>query len=70
MQLISYLDSNQDEVVDSLEWTIRLNEALSFEFEMDEIQDVVRKTNGRLSSINSFSLSNSKGRLMKNVDAK
>ncbi|XP_033628075.1 uncharacterized protein LOC117290662 [Asterias rubens] len=40
MQLISYLDSNQDEVVDSLEWTIRLNEALSFEFEMDEIQDV------------------------------
>ncbi|XP_038075187.1 uncharacterized protein LOC119742954 isoform X2 [Patiria miniata] len=39
MQLISYLDSNQDEVVDSLEWTIRLNEALSFEFEMDEMQD-------------------------------
>ncbi|XP_022097939.1 uncharacterized protein LOC110983191 isoform X3 [Acanthaster planci] len=40
MQLISYLDSNQDEVVDSLEWTIRLNEALCFEFEMDEIQDM------------------------------
>ena len=42
MQLISYLDSNQDEVVDSLEWTIRLNEALCFEFEMDEMQDMVR----------------------------
>lgn len=38
MQLISYLDSNNDGEIDSLEWTIRLNETLSFEFEMEDFR--------------------------------
>ncbi|XP_072031587.1 uncharacterized protein [Amphiura filiformis] len=36
MQLIQYLDDNGDGHVDSLEWTIRLNDALGFEFEMED----------------------------------
>ncbi|XP_071481798.1 uncharacterized protein [Diadema antillarum] len=39
-QLIDYLDDNNDGQVDSLEWTIRLNEALSFEFEEDKFYDI------------------------------
>ena len=35
-QLIQYLDDNGDGHVDSLEWTIRLNDALGFEFEVEE----------------------------------
>ena len=37
MQLIQYLDGNEDGQVDSLEWTIRLNDTLGFEFEQEDI---------------------------------
>ncbi|XP_070578004.1 uncharacterized protein [Ptychodera flava] len=35
-QLIDYLDGNDDGHIDSFEWTTRLNETLSFEFEEDD----------------------------------
>ncbi|XP_071834733.1 uncharacterized protein [Apostichopus japonicus] len=38
MQLINYLDSNNNGQIDSLEWTIRLNETLSFEFEVEDFR--------------------------------
>lgn len=42
IQLINYLDSNSDGQIDSLEWTIRLNETLSFEFEVENFRTDVR----------------------------
>ncbi|XP_071963410.1 uncharacterized protein [Antedon mediterranea] len=40
LQLINYLDSNGDQEIDSFEWTIRLSEALSFEFEETKNDDI------------------------------
>ncbi|XP_033096631.1 uncharacterized protein LOC117100901 isoform X2 [Anneissia japonica] len=40
LQLISYLDRNSDGEIDSFEWTVRLSEALSFEFEETKIDGI------------------------------
>nr|XP_054758693.1 uncharacterized protein LOC129264776 isoform X2 [Lytechinus pictus] len=55
LQLIDYLDHNDDGQIDSLQWTIRLNEALSFEFEEDKFYDMDTNSSKYVYAIQSFS---------------
>ncbi|XP_030854181.1 uncharacterized protein LOC115929441 isoform X2 [Strongylocentrotus purpuratus] len=55
LQLIDYLDHNDDGQIDSLQWTIRLNEALSFEFEEDRFYDMDTNSSKCVYAIQSFS---------------